>query len=243
MSDILFEEKEDKVKEYFEKVINGYLVNDIKTLLDPALDEKKEGGCSAPLAMTVFSAMNELGRLTSGKNSKEIIEGVNTENCIKEFCNDWMKKVNEKYKKSSIQELLVSLFRHGLAHQFLPIALSAITRNPNQKELICRREIDKGEFIYVLQVKILSQDFLKALEFLEIKIDTAKEKDPEFISRFYERLCIKQEKQIKKNEDLIQKADKNLVLDASEIADVTPSGIKTRDISGEVRMSRDSFLK
>ena len=68
-------EKQNKiVKSYFQSVILGYLVNDLQTLLDPSLDNKHPGGCSAPLAMAVFSAMNQLGYLTSRKNTKVICE-------------------------------------------------------------------------------------------------------------------------------------------------------------------------
>lgn len=122
------------VKSYFQNVIMGYLVNDIVTLLNLKLGEKKEGGCSAPLAMTVFSAMHQLGYLTSRKNTDEIVKDAKTEPCIKEFCNDWMKKVDpQNYRKSTIQEMMVIFFRHGLAHQFISIASCAITRDPKQK--------------------------------------------------------------------------------------------------------------
>ena len=92
MEHMSLEQKEAQVKKYFRNVIMGYLACDIHTLLNSELDEKIEGGCSAPLAMTVFSAMNQLGYLTSKKNTDEIVKEARTEECIKEFCNDWMKK-------------------------------------------------------------------------------------------------------------------------------------------------------
>ena len=100
MVDISLEEQDNIVKSYFQSVIEGYLMNDLQTLLDSSLDEKDIGGCSAPLAMTVFAAMNQLGYLTSRKKTKEICEEARTENCIKEFCNDWMSKINKDYIKS-----------------------------------------------------------------------------------------------------------------------------------------------
>lgn len=220
------------VKSYFENIINGYLVNDINTLLNDELDEKAQGGCTAPLAMTVFSAMNQLGYLVNKKETKEIAEKgeTATETCIKAFCNNWMYKIDKIYKKTTIQEMIVNLFRNGMAHQFLSIYSTAITRDPKQATLIHIIENESGQKWYVLQIKMLAAHFLEAVKSLDDKIDRAMENDHDFILRFYERLVSQRQKQkySKKNVNLLNKAERNLdKLDGDEIATrTTTSGIE-----------------
>ncbi|MDP3014208.1 MAG: hypothetical protein Q8M92_08215 [Candidatus Subteraquimicrobiales bacterium] len=234
------EQKENIVKSYFETVIMGFLANDIRTLLNPDLDDIKQGGCSAPLAMIVFSGMNQLGYLTSSKETDAIAKEARTEECIKEFCNDWMGKVDSKtYRKSTIQDIMVSFFRHGLAHQFISIALSAITRDSKQKTLISVHTNVDGSKLYVLQVKILAQDFLKALDLVDQKIRTAEANDPGFLIRFYKRLSDQRQRHLKNNDSLFQKADKNIVtvLDDTELCTTTTS--VSTCISGEASITID----
>ena len=230
MADESQDQKAKVVKSYFASIINGYLVNDINTLLNDELDKKEQGGCTAPLAMTIFSAMNQLGYLVNKKDTKEIVENAETatETCIKEFCNDWMQKINKIYKKSTIQEMIVHLFRHGMAHQFLSIYQTAITRDPKQETLIGIFKNESDEKLYVLQVKILATDFLEAVKSLDDKIDRAMGNDHDFILRFYERLVLQRQKYSKKNVSLLNKVEKNLEkLDGNEImTSTTTSGIE-----------------
>ena len=154
MANITIEEKEIRVKSYFQHVIMGYLMGDIETLLIQDLDLRGTGGCSAPLALIIFSAMNQLGYLTSKTDISGINQNPPTEVCIKKYFNNWMKKVDpEKYRKSTVQEIMVNFFRHGLAHQFLSVAFSGITRDPKQEQLISIKSFE-GIKYYVLQVKI-----------------------------------------------------------------------------------------
>ncbi len=200
------------VKSYFENIINGYLVDDINTLLNDELDEKEQGGCTAPLAMAVFSGMNQLGYLINKKETKEIVEDgeTATETCIKAFCDSWMCKIDIIYKKTTIQEMIVNLFRHGMAHQFLSIYSTAITRDPKQTILIRSFEDESGQKFYVLQIKMLAEHFLKAVSLLHEKIDRAMENDHEFILRFHKRLVSQRRKYLKKNVKLFNKAERNL---------------------------------
>lgn len=229
MVDISLEEQDKMVKSYFRSIIAGYLVHYLQTLLEPHLDEKDPGGCSAPLAMAVFSTMNQLGYLTSRKNTKEICKEARTEDCIKEFCNDWMAKVDQDYKKSTIQEIMVNFFRHGLAHQFISIASSAITRDPKQAVLIQIVENEKSEKGVIMQVKILAQNLLKAIDLIQNKIELAKENDPDFITQFFKRLDSQAQKHIDNSADLYKKAEKNLEINSiqGEIYYTTASGTKT----------------
>ena len=56
----------------------------------------------------------------------------------------------------------------------------AITIHPDHKDLLQSYEKD-GERYYILQVRILAEQFLKSLGFLRNKIDTARKTDPQFI--------------------------------------------------------------
>ena len=59
MSQETLDKKEAEIKSYFKDIINGYVAHDIKTLLDQSfnLDKREKGGCAAPLAMSIFSAI------------------------------------------------------------------------------------------------------------------------------------------------------------------------------------------
>lgn len=230
MADESQDQAAKRVKSYFDNIINGYLVNDINTLLNDELDEKAQGGCTAPLAMTVLSGMNQLGYLVNRKDKKEIVEKgeTATETCIKAFCNNWMHKIDKIYKKTTIQKMIVNLFRHGMAHQFLSIYLTAITRDPKQATLIRSFENESGQTIHVLQIKMLAAHFLEAVKSLDDKIDRAMKNDHDFILRFYERLVLQRQKYSKKNAKLLNEVEKNLEKpDGNEIMTrTTTSGIE-----------------
>lgn len=229
MAAIPIEKQNEKIKSYFKSVFMDYLVNDLQTLLDSSLDEKNPGGCSAPLAMTVFSAMNQLGYLTRKKDTEEALENAGTEECIKEFCNDWMAKVNKNYRKSTIQEIMVHFFRHGLAHQFISIATSAITRDPKQVDLIKIYSNQSGRKGIVLQIGILAKDFLEAISLLQEKIESAMERDTKFIMKFFNRLNSQLNKHIDNSVSLYEKAERNLEFTKveGEIFTSTTSGTTT----------------
>lgn len=213
MTNIQFEIQNKDVQEFFKKVIKGYLVCDIKNLLKDEYDDKEFGGCAAPLAMTVFSAMNLLGYLTSTKHMTQLhIDNsadkvTDTDICIKEYCKDWMKKVHKKYGKSTIQEMFVDLFRNGFAHQFISIYPSAITRSSTMKVLIGFS--GNSDDLPILQVKILAQDFLKSIDQLELKINPSSSINIKFIENFHIRMNEQKEKYLKKNSKLFDKIRRN----------------------------------
>ncbi|WP_020586087.1 hypothetical protein [Desulfobacter curvatus] len=228
MNDLSFEAKKQDIQDYFEKIIMGYVFGDINTLLEKKfdLDEKETGGCTAPLAMSVFSAMNQLGHLTSPKTVDKIEINPDTELCIKEYCENWMIKVDEIYRKSTCQEILVSFFRHGLAHQFMPIHGMAITRHPTHKNLIDSYQIEGG-VRYILQVKILAEHFLESISVLKKKIYELKETNSDFVDRFYRRLARQKIKYINKNKHLLGKAGRNISNNKEGIDTTTTSGTTT----------------
>jgi hypothetical protein len=239
MDAISMEEKEKRVKQYFDTIISGYLVHDLQNLLDEKLDTKHPGGCSAPLAMMVFSAMNILGYLTSSKNTGKI-QDAETEECIKEFCNDWMAKINHIYKKSTFQEILVNFFRHGLAHQFMSITSSAITRDPHHNKVIKIIKNEKDEKGIILQVKILANDFLEAINLLKKKIESATKNDLPFINQIFDRLNSIREKHRDNVAELFKKIERNLEIEPIEGSFMPSDTSSIDDISGEIQITTTS---
>lgn len=240
MDEISIEKQHDEVIRYFHHVIKGYLFNDIKVLLDPKyeLDNKEYGGCTAPLALSTISGIEQLGYLTSQKETDDIEKKENTELLIKEFCNDWMSKVDNIYKKSTFQEIIVRSFRHVMAHQFMPMRNMAISRHAIYDRLLCFREI-KGEKIFILQVAILARHFLDSLQHLEEKLNNALKTDHAFISRFFRRLNTQKTKYYEKNMDLLKKVERNLQISPCNEMEktTTMSGTSTLIMSGETTIT------
>lgn len=225
MTEMNLEEIERNVKSYYEDVIDGYLLHDIETLLDRNLnlDQKEKGGCAAPLAMVILAAMNQLGYLTSKKTTDDIENNTKTDVCIQEFCNDWMTKVDrENYKKSTFQEILINFFRHGLAHQYLSVVSTGLTRDQSQSQILLIKQNNDGKRFYILQVCILANNLKEAIEKLREKIDKAKKNDPDFLKRFNSRLVSQKEKYLKKNETLIKKAETNLNQNTNDEQNISP---------------------
>ena len=241
MSDKPQDEIAKNILSYFDQIIWGYLVNDVNSLLNDELDKKEQGGCTAPLAMTIFSAMNQLGYLTNKKETKEIIEKGEsaTETCIKAFCDDWMSKVDKIYRKTTIQEMFVNLFRNGIAHQFLSIYSTGITRDPKQTLLLNIHEDKNGNKFYVLQIKMLAVDFLKAIEILYEKINKAIENNFDFIQQFYNKMVSQREKYLRKNAELFGKIERNFERFESNDSTTTTNTTTTSGIEMETTQTVD----
>ncbi len=222
MPEFSIEEQHKEIKTYFERVFLGYVRNDIDTLLNPELDEKQIGGCSVPLTISVLSTMNQLGYLTSNKkvNEKE------TEYYMKKFCGDWMSKANKLFKKETFQKLIVRFYRHGMSHQFLPLRSMGITRDPKQKNIL---EFGSGEIYCAIQVKILAENLLQAIDLIYEKLDKAIESDHEFIRRFFLHLNEQVNDYKNKNAKLKKKIDEILKPNEKELTDFTTT---TTTVSG-----------
>lgn len=214
MPEFSIEEQHKAIKTYFERVFLGYVRNDIAWLINPELDEKQIGGCSVPLAMSIFPAMNQLGYLTSNKEADK----KETEYYIKKFCGDWMSRTNKLFKKETFQKLMVHFYRHGIAHQFLPIHSVGITRDPKQKKIL---EFGSGEIYCAIQVKILAENLLQTIELIYEKLNKAIESDHEFIRRFFLRLNKQIDEYRDKNADLKNKVDEILKPNEKELTDFT----------------------
>ena len=149
-----------------------------------------------------------------------------TEYYIKKFCNDWMSKIDRMFEKETFQKLLIHFYRHGMAHQFLPIHSVGITRDQKQKIVL---EFGSGEIYCSIQAKILAETFIRAMDLVYKKIKIAAERDHEFIRRFHLHLSDQIDKYRKKNADLRNQIDEFLKPDEKELKCFTT---RTTTLSG-----------
>jgi len=224
MSELDLEEQYKVISGYYERVILGYVRNDIVSLLNPELDQKQIGGCSVPLAMSVLSTMNQLGCLTSNKTVKE----KRTEYYTRKFCSDYMSKIDKLYAKETFQKFLVHFYRHAMAHQFMPKHLVGITRDQKQNNLL---EFGSGEIYCSIQVKILAETLIEAIDLVYEKLNRAIENDHEFIRRFYRHLIDQIEEHKDKNAELKNSVDDVLKTNEKELSDFTTTTVSGTDTS------------
>ncbi|MBM4326911.1 MAG: hypothetical protein FJ118_07070 [Deltaproteobacteria bacterium] len=222
MSPEEFQEIHVRVVDHFDRVVLGYVREDIRHLLEQIKpDGQGLGSCAVPLAMTVFSAMNFLGALICLKGEPD-----DTKASIKAFCNRFMSKVNKLYQKETAQEVFIDLFRHGLAHQFLPKAC-AITRDPRMNEVLG----DFPEGTLTLQSDVLAKDFLRAIELLYEKV--SKGKNQTLVLQIAQKLDELRQKDDATRGELRGKVERCLTSDLHSLTEypVTTSGT-TPEISG-----------
>jgi hypothetical protein len=210
-----FEKQLGVVREFFDHEVRGYMVEDIKSLQNSveAMD-RAYGGCAAPLALMVCSAMNRLGALIGANDPKEILVPEKTSEWLKLFCEQYMQppRTGEwPYKTQTFQRVLYEIFRNGLAHQYMPKA-AGITRDPGIKEVISEKE-----GLVVLQSDLLANDFCNAVDRLGDKIEQG-ENHSALISRIYEGLMVvayKDKILAKKWLEALRKRDEFIVLNGA----------------------------
>lgn len=178
MSKLEFEEQAQQVREWFDLVVNGYITEDLKQLMNiPANLEK--GGCAVALAMTAFSAMNLLGFLITSKK----LDPKNTTYSVTAFVCTRMKNLKGKdwYRSSDLAKGLVKLFRHGFAHQFLPGSLT-IARGSRNGKLLGKA----SDGSHILSADVLAGDVLDAIELLSEDVHDDNKRD--LIELMFEKL-------------------------------------------------------
>lgn len=179
MPEFTYEEKLEHVRAFFRDYVCEYIVKDVRTLMAMPIPDAGGGACSAPLAMTVFSAMDLLGDLT--RRGKEGKSNDRTWANIKSFLNHWMRRADEIYEYLLLQRPLIGLFRKGVVHRFFPIGCG-ITRHEGFDSLI---HGDRG--CLVLNVQALASDFLSAVETLSGRIEEGRN-NRELIETIHEKL-------------------------------------------------------
>ncbi|HUV47045.1 MAG TPA: hypothetical protein VMW29_02825 [Candidatus Bathyarchaeia archaeon] len=151
------EEKTSFVREEIVgKMVCGYMVGDIKRLLEIKVIENYDGNCNFPIALYVFSCMDFLGYLfaenkynPSGDTAKRINAYIDL------FFTDKAKAEIEPHKTE-----FVDTFRNGLSHEFFP-KISGISRINDSLMSIS----EKG--YWVMDADILARMFLESVENLK----------------------------------------------------------------------------
>jgi hypothetical protein len=178
MPKFTYEEKLEHVRAFFRDYVNEYIVKDIQALMAIPVPESGGGACSAPLAMTVFSAMDLLGDLT--RRGKESKSNDRTWANIKSFLDDWMSRADEIYEYLRLQEPLIGLFRKGAVHRFFPIGCG-ITRHKGYDSVF---HGDDG--CLILNVQAFASDFIDAIEELSKRVAEGQNKN--LIDTIHEKL-------------------------------------------------------
>ena len=152
--------------EFFHNEISRYVLPDIERLTNEiGPNQKDPGGCTIPLALTLFSLIDLFAFLirTDQKTDKRDTEG-NYRYFLAEsgyfpehYSHDW--------------ERILKLFRHGLTHQYFPKA-SGIKRAGSCKPLVYEQNS-----IPVLNVDVLSKDVVDSINLIRAYITENKHRD------------------------------------------------------------------
>lgn len=174
-----------RVQNFFNDEISFYVLPDINLLTNEIRpDSNGQKGCTAPLAMMLFSIIDLIGFLMrEDENAKKEETTKNFE-----FLLSKSGFFPEIYSESNNWEKIVKLFRHGLIHQFFPKAC-AISKAGKDNPLIF--EVKYGEKnIYNLNVDILSRDLVDVIFKIKEYISKNDGVNKEFILRMNRRLDV-----------------------------------------------------
>lgn len=164
---------------FFDGAIDLYVLPDIQRLTDEIRPDNvgpSSGlrGCTIPLAMMLFAAIDLFGFLTRPEPNADKLQ---TSRNMRYFLGerDYFEQTYEDNSK-----LLVEIYRHGLMHQIFPKA-SAIAKAGADQPLIDRQ---RGN--HILNVDRLSTDVVAAMQ--RIRQDLEENRHPELTARMNGRL-------------------------------------------------------
>lgn len=164
-----------RMNNFFDNEISMYVLPDIDRLTHEIRpDDQGLRGCTIPLTMMLFGIIDLFGFLMRPD------EGANKTNTSRNF--QYLLSDSgyfpEIYRDN--WRRIVTLFRHGVMHQFFSKA-SGISKAGLDQSLIYERDN-----IPILNVDILSRDFVAAIE--QIRADIFNGIDPNLILRMNNRL-------------------------------------------------------
>jgi hypothetical protein len=155
----------DRVLRFFEDEIERFLIKDIDVLTKIRPDPSGDGGCTVPLAMFLFAAMDLFGYLIRDDEVSP------DKKATRKNLTYLLRKAGlfpGEYSAKS--EVIVDLFRHGLMHQVFPKA-SGIAKWGLDEPLIDASPTP------TLNVDVLARDVVRALRELRMRIATAQDDD------------------------------------------------------------------
>lgn len=155
------EERIEFLNKCFSQLIEGYILRDLKNLMNIQIDAQGYGGCTIPAAMTIISAMEMFGTLLT-PNPKDD----DGRKYLLEFMEHYIPEITEEDRKS-----IVFNYRHKMMHTFFPkvsdYKVYAITKKPGNTLILIDKPTANQR---ILNVPLLYEFFLKGITRLRKKI-------------------------------------------------------------------------
>lgn len=166
-----------RVLGFFDTEVSKYILGDIDKLNEIRPDKEGHGACAAAHAMMLFAVIDLFGYLIRDDKdpNKRDTKG-NFAYLLSEKAGLFSQIYDRKW------EMILTLFRHGLIHQFFAKA-SGINKAGLEKPLISENELSD---IPILNVDVLSKDVVDALE--KLKQSITENRDTNLADRINERL-------------------------------------------------------
>ena len=143
-------------KEFFEKIIDGYLFHDLASMVGDVDTTGEGGGVGYPMLQTIASGIELFGAIIS-KNTFDPSGGRANEH----HSNYWkiLSKVNSRYL--IFQDLFRALIRNGVAHMYIPKGPIIVTKW-NHTSHLYRDKVTRDGITYdgyIVDVLSLHDDF------------------------------------------------------------------------------------
>jgi hypothetical protein len=146
------EEKQiDFVKDFIlKKLVKGYIVGDLKRMLDVKVKPNYDGNINFPIALYTFTSISFLGFLVSKNEFEEDWKRINAH--IDLFFTPEDKAEIEPHKTE-----FTSKYRNGLAHEYFP-KMSGISRTNEHLMTLSSKEY------WVLDADVLANMFIRSVD-------------------------------------------------------------------------------
>lgn len=150
------------LEEFFEKIIEGYLLRDLAGMANIKASDERGGGVGYPMLQTIMSGIELLGALISKDSYKSKYGG---DQYHKNFWDNVLSKYQPRYKVYN--DFFRRLIRHGVAHIFITKGPIAITKENRPSHLYKEQIIIPGRFLfdgYIVDVLTFYEDFKSSYE-------------------------------------------------------------------------------
>ena len=147
--------------ELLSKIVRGYIVGDLRRMLNIEVVPNYDGNCNFPIALYTLTSMDFLGYLIA---EQEFSPHGNTGGRISAYI-EMVFDSEDRRKLEPYMEHFVTKFRHGLAHEFSP-KMAGISRG--NSEIMTWSKEDE---CWVLDADRLAEMFLGSVANLEKLVD------------------------------------------------------------------------
>jgi hypothetical protein len=169
----------ERILGFLDNEVANYILPDIDRLTLIRPDEEGRASCAAAHAMMLFAVIDLFGYLIrDDKNAKKKETKQNFAYLLSEKVGLFPQTYDLNW------EMILTVFRHGLMHQFFAKA-SGISKSGSEKPLISE---NKSSGILILNVDVLSKDVFEALQ--RLKQFIVEDREANLADRMNERLDI-----------------------------------------------------